>query len=106
MDVCGGGTISTTTSSITFENNHPEACTLSGCTLPGWPTTDPVVPARANGTDGHASRRSFPAFIRRRLQLQCQLLPQADGSGDQSSVEPNPGEVAKSRALSNALPLA
>ena len=52
MDVCGGGTISTTTSSITFENNHPEACTLSGCTLPGWPTTDPVVPARANGTDG------------------------------------------------------
>jgi hypothetical protein len=52
MDVCGGGTISTTTSSITFDNNHPEACTLSGCTLPGWPTTDPVVPARANGTDG------------------------------------------------------
>ena len=52
MDVCGGGTISTTTSSITFVNNHPEACTLSGCTLPGWPTTDPVVPARANGTDG------------------------------------------------------
>ena len=105
MDVCGGGTISTTTSSITFENNHPEACTLSGCTLPGWPTTDPVVPARANGMDGTLVVDLSP-FIRRRLQLQCQLLPQADGSGDQSSVEPNPGEVAKSRALSNALPLA
>jgi hypothetical protein len=52
MDVCGGGAISTITSSITFENNHAEACTLSGSALPGWPTTDPVVPARANGIDG------------------------------------------------------
>jgi hypothetical protein len=52
MDVCAGGTISTSTSSITFVNHHPVACTLSGCTLPGWPTTNPVVPAQANGQAG------------------------------------------------------
>jgi len=52
MDVCAGGTISTTTNSITFENHHPQPCNLGSCTIPGWPTPNPVVPARANGVAG------------------------------------------------------
>jgi hypothetical protein len=52
MDVCAGGTISKNDTSISFVNHHEEACTLSGCTMPGWPTTNPVVPAKSNGVDG------------------------------------------------------
>jgi len=32
MDVCAGGTISTTTSSITFVNHHSQPCDLGSCT--------------------------------------------------------------------------
>lgn len=52
MDVCAGGTISVGANSVTFENHHTETCTLSGCDMPGWPTTDPVVPAKSGETPG------------------------------------------------------
>lgn len=52
MDVCAGGTISVGANSVTFENHHTEACTISGCTMPGWPTTNPVVPAKSGDTPG------------------------------------------------------
>jgi len=60
MDVCAGGTISTTTNSITFVNHHPEPCDLGSCDLPGWPTTDPVVPAAANGVAGTLTLQLSP----------------------------------------------
>jgi hypothetical protein len=52
MDVCGGGTISVGATSISFTNDHTEPCTLSDCTLPGWPTTNPVIPAKQGSTPG------------------------------------------------------
>jgi hypothetical protein len=52
MDVCGGGTISVGATSITFENHHDQTCTLADCTMSGWPTTDPVVPAKNGATPG------------------------------------------------------
>jgi len=61
MDVCAGGTISTTTSSITFTNHHPQPCDLGSCTLPGWPIADPVVPAaQKNGVAGTLTLQLSP----------------------------------------------
>ena len=52
MDVCAGGTISAGATSITFTNHHTSSCTISGCNMPGWPTTDPVVPGKQGSTSG------------------------------------------------------
>ena len=52
MDICGGGTIGVGATSISFTNDHTESCTISGCTMPGWPTTDPVIPAKQGPTPG------------------------------------------------------
>jgi hypothetical protein len=52
MDVCEGGTIPGGATSITFTNNHSEPCTITGCKMPGWPPTNPVIPAASNGVPG------------------------------------------------------
>jgi hypothetical protein len=52
MDICNGGTISAGSSSITFTNDHAEACTITSCTIAGWPATDPVIPAKQGSTPG------------------------------------------------------
>ena len=52
MDVCAGGTISIGDNSITFTNDHREQCTITSCDMPGWPTTDPVIPGRQGSTPG------------------------------------------------------
>jgi hypothetical protein len=52
MDVCAGGTISAGATSITFTNDHHEDCTITSSDMPGWPTTDPVIPKRQHGTPG------------------------------------------------------
>jgi hypothetical protein len=52
MDVCAGGTINAGATSITFTNHHPEDCTITGCDMPGWPTTDPVIPGKQGSTPG------------------------------------------------------
>ncbi len=43
MDICAGGTISIGATSISFTNNHDEDCTITSCTMAGWPTTAPVI---------------------------------------------------------------
>ena len=52
MDVCDGGTINSGSTSVSFTNNKTQACTITSCTLAGWPTTDPVVPAKQGTTPG------------------------------------------------------
>jgi hypothetical protein len=52
MDICKGGTVAPGATSITFTNHHPVACTITSCTLPGWPAAAPVVPAEKNGVPG------------------------------------------------------
>jgi hypothetical protein len=52
MDVCAGGTIGAGATSITFTNNHTKKCTITSCDMPGWPTTDPVIPKREGGVAG------------------------------------------------------
>jgi hypothetical protein len=52
MDVCAGGTISAGATSITFTNHHDEECTITSCDMPGWPTTDPVIPKKKDGVAG------------------------------------------------------
>jgi hypothetical protein len=47
MDICGGGTVGVGATSISFTNDHNEDCTITSCTLPGWPTTDPVITAKS-----------------------------------------------------------
>ncbi len=64
MDVCAGGTINAGATTVTFENHHPESCTISGCTMPGWPTSDPVVPAQQGGHPGTLTvQLSQPAVV-------------------------------------------
>jgi len=46
MDICAGGTVSVGATSISFTNNHNENCTITSCTIAGWPTTDPVIAAK------------------------------------------------------------
>ena len=43
MDIRAGGTISVGAASIAFTNNHNEDCTITSCTIAGWPTTPPVI---------------------------------------------------------------
>ena len=52
MDMCAGGTVSAGVNSISFTNNHNAACTITSCTMPGWPATNPVIPARQGSTPG------------------------------------------------------
>ena len=52
MDVCAGGTINAGATSITFTNHHTVKCTITSCNMPGWPTTDPVIPKQENGVAG------------------------------------------------------
>lgn len=52
MDVCAGGTINAGATSITFTNHHSEDCTITSCDMPGWPTTDPVIPRKQGSTPG------------------------------------------------------
>jgi hypothetical protein len=46
MDICAGGTVSVGANSISFTNNHNENCTITSCSMPGWPTTAPVITAK------------------------------------------------------------
>jgi hypothetical protein len=64
MDVCAGGTISTTTSSITFVNHHSQPCDLGSCKLPGWPKPDPWVPAEAKGVAGTLTLQLSPPIAK------------------------------------------
>jgi hypothetical protein len=52
MDLCGGGTIAVGATSVTFSNSHPEPCTITSSTMPGWPTTPPVIPAKQGSNNG------------------------------------------------------
>jgi len=54
MDVCAGGFISVGATSITFTNDHPVACNITSCTLPGFPHIPPpvVVPAKVGSKPG------------------------------------------------------
>ena len=52
MDICAGGTINAGVNTITFTNHHTAQCTITSCTMPGWPTTDPVVPGKQGSTPG------------------------------------------------------
>jgi hypothetical protein len=52
IDVCKGGTIPAGATSFTFVNHHTEPCTISGLKMPGWPPTNPVIPAEQNGVPG------------------------------------------------------
>jgi len=52
MDICAGGTVSVGVNSISFTNDHHEECTITSCDMPGWPTTDPVIPGRQGSTPG------------------------------------------------------
>jgi len=52
MDICAGVTVIIGTQSITFTNDHKEACTITSCDMPGWPTTDPVIPKKQGSTPG------------------------------------------------------
>ena len=45
IPVCTGGTVANGASSVTFTNALPEEVTITSCTMPGWPNTEPVVPA-------------------------------------------------------------
>ena len=52
MVVCAGGTIRVGDTLIDFVNHHNVDCTLSDCDMPGWPTTDPLVPKKVGSTPG------------------------------------------------------
>jgi hypothetical protein len=52
MDICAGGTISAGATSITFTNHHAEACTITGCSMPGWPTVPPQIPGKQGSNPG------------------------------------------------------
>jgi len=52
MDICAGGTISVGATQIDFTNNHTEDCAITSSDMPGWPTTDPVIPKRQGGIAG------------------------------------------------------
>ena len=52
MDVCAGGTIGAGATSIEFINHHTEDCTITYCNMPGWPTTNPVVPKKVGSVPG------------------------------------------------------
>ncbi len=45
IPVCNGGSAAPGVSSLTFTNTLPQAVTITSCTMPGWPATNPVVPA-------------------------------------------------------------
>ncbi len=61
MDICAGGTVSVGTTSISFTNNHQQ-CTITSCTMPGWPTTAPVIPGKQGSTPGTGTvQLSIPA---------------------------------------------
>ena len=52
MDICAGGTVSVGVNSISFTNHHSADCTITSCNMPGWPTTDPVIPKKVGSTPG------------------------------------------------------
>jgi hypothetical protein len=52
MDLCGGGTIAVGALSISFSNSHTEQCTITSSTMPGWPTTPPLIPAKEGSKYG------------------------------------------------------
>jgi len=52
IPVCTGGTAPNGASSVTFTNALPEEVTITSCTMPGWPHTEPEVPAALNGVNG------------------------------------------------------
>jgi hypothetical protein len=58
MNVCDGGTISGGVTSILFTNPNTTSYTITSCkdangnTMPGWPATNPVIPAAQNGVSG------------------------------------------------------
>ena len=81
MNVCDGGTVSSGITSIPFTNtSNTTAYTITSCkdangnTMPGWPTTDPVIPKASGGVNG-----SYTV-----------VLSVATISGKQYSYIPNP----------------
>src|SRR4051812_27609377 len=52
MDVCAGGTIGAGATSIEFINHHTEDCTITYCNMPGWPTTNQIVPKKVGSVPG------------------------------------------------------
>jgi hypothetical protein len=59
MNVCDGGSISGGVTSFLFTNpSTTTSYTITSCkdsngnTMPGWPTTDPVVPKASGGVNG------------------------------------------------------
>jgi hypothetical protein len=52
VNVCVGGTCSAGVTSITFTNSLTESVTITSCTMPGWPNSEPVIPAAQNGVSG------------------------------------------------------
>jgi hypothetical protein len=52
IPVCTGGTVASGVTTITFTNSLTEEVEITSCTLPGWPTTPPEVPAASGGVNG------------------------------------------------------
>jgi hypothetical protein len=59
MNVCDGGTISGGVTSIPFTNTSTTTSyTITSCkdssgnTMPGWPSTNPVIPMASGGVNG------------------------------------------------------
>jgi len=52
IPVCTGGPCNAGVSSLTFTNGLPQEVTITSCTMPGWPKTQPQVPAAQNGVNG------------------------------------------------------
>jgi hypothetical protein len=64
MDICGGGTVNAGVTSISFTNHHDVQCTITSCDMPGWPTTDPVIPKKEGSTPGTGTvQLSQPATV-------------------------------------------
>ncbi len=74
MDVCDGGTINSGSTSITFTNNKTSSCTITSCTLAGWPTTDPVVPAKQGLRPWQRDRSALRGGTSGHLHLHSELL--------------------------------
>lgn len=57
LPLCSGGTIDANVTSIYFKNTSGTNCTITSCTMPGWPSTPPQI---QNGTTS-AVAISIPA---------------------------------------------
>ncbi len=63
MDVCAGGTIRSGSNTITFTNDRNAVCTITSCTMPGFPVPTSIPAKQGSNPGSKTVNLSQPAQV-------------------------------------------